>query len=77
MLGRDEKISPSKLNIAQYAIVVIFSVLCVGLWRLQVSGKEKYSAQAEGNSVRDVDVLAPDLPVSATLLPNVPSLFTE
>src|SRR5436190_12923151 len=59
MLGRDEKISPSKLTIAQYAIVVIFSVLCVGLWRLQVSGNEKYSAQAEGNSVREVDVLAP------------------
>src|SRR5437763_16823121 len=59
MLGRDEKIPPSKLTIAQYAIVVIFLVLCVGIWRLQVSGNEKYSAQAEGNSIHEVDVLAP------------------
>jgi len=59
MLGRDEKIPPSKLSIAQYAIVATFLVLCVGLWRLQVSGNEKYQAQAEGNSIREVDVLAP------------------
>jgi penicillin-binding protein 2 len=59
MLGRDEKIPPSKLTIAQYGIIAIFLILCVGLWRLQVSGNEKYSAQAEGNSIREVDVLAP------------------
>ena len=59
MLGRDEKVSPSKLSIAQYAIVATFLVLCVGLWRLQVSGNEKYQAQADGNSIREVDVLAP------------------
>src|SRR5438067_3765714 len=59
MLGRDEKISPSKLTIAQYAILAIFLVLGIGLWRLQVSGNEKYLAQAEGNSIRDVDILAP------------------
>jgi penicillin-binding protein 2 len=59
MLGRDEKIPPSKLTIAQYAILGIFLILGFGLWRLQVSGNEKYLAQAEGNSVREVDVLAP------------------
>ena len=80
MLGRDEKVSPSKLNIAQYAIVAIFLVLSVGLWRLQISGNEKYSAIAEGNSIHEVDVLAPrgqirlpfltiNLPVSARAPP--------
>jgi len=59
MLGRDEKIPPSKLTLAQYGILAIFLILGFGLWRLQVSGNEKYLAQAEGNSIRDVDVLAP------------------
>jgi len=58
MLGRDEKIPPSKLTLAQYGILAIFLILGFGLWRLQVSGNEKYLAQAEGNSIRDVDVLA-------------------
>src|SRR3954467_1606964 len=59
MLGRDEKIPPSKLTIAQYGVLGIFLILGIGLWRLQISGNEKYSAIAEGNSIHEVDVMAP------------------
>src|SRR6266542_167937 len=59
MFGRDEKLSPVRLTAVQYVILVIFLFLAYGLWRLQVSQSEYYSAAAEKNRIRNVPILAP------------------
>ena len=59
MFGRDEKPSQIRLTAVQYMILVIFLVLAYGLWRLQVSQGDYYSAAAEQNRVRNVPILAP------------------
>lgn len=59
MFGRDEKPSLVRLTVVQYAILAIFLVLAYGLWRLQISQSDYYSAQAEQNKIRKVDILAP------------------
>src|SRR5258708_4426149 len=59
MFGREEKPSPIRLTAVQYLILVIFLVLAYGLWRLQVSQSDYYSAAAEQNPVRNVPILAP------------------
>jgi penicillin-binding protein 2 len=59
MFGRDEKLSPVRLTAVQYVILAIFLFLAYGLWRLQVSQSEYYSAAAEKNRVRNVPILAP------------------
>jgi len=59
MFGRDEKPSQIRLTAVQYMILVIFLVLAYGLWRLQVSQSDYYSAAAEQNRVRNVPILAP------------------
>jgi penicillin-binding protein 2 len=59
MFGRDEKPSQIRLSAVQYAILAIFLVLAYGLWRLQISHSDYYSAQAEQNKIRKVDILAP------------------
>ena len=59
MFGREEKPSPIRLTAVQYLILVIFLVLAYGLWRLQVSQSEKYTAAAEQNRIRNVPILAP------------------
>jgi penicillin-binding protein 2 len=59
MLGRDEKPSHIRLTAVQYIVLGIFLFLAYGLWRLQVSQSEYYSAAAERNRVREVPILAP------------------
>ncbi len=59
MFGRDEKLSPVRLTAVQYVILVIFLFLAYGLWRLQVSQSDYYSAAAEKNRIRNVPILAP------------------
>src|SRR5581483_3106702 len=59
MFGRDEKLSHVRLTAVQYVILAIFLFLAYGLWRLQVSQSEYYSAAAERNRVREVPILAP------------------
>src|SRR5438132_2836048 len=59
MFGRDEKLSPVRLTAVQYVIYVIFLFFAYGLWRLQVSLSEYYSAAAEKNRIRNVPILAP------------------
>src|SRR6478672_1857874 len=59
MLSRDEKLSPVRLTAVQYVILAIFLLLAYGLWELQVSQSEYYSAAAEENRVRNVPILAP------------------
>src|SRR5215468_5635787 len=59
MFGRDEKVSPVRLTAVQYGILAIFLLLAYGLWELQVSQSDYYSAAAEENRVRNVPILAP------------------
>src|SRR6266542_6843528 len=59
MFGRDEKLSPVRLTAVQYVILAIFLFLAYGLWELQVSQSDYYSAAAEENRVRNVPILAP------------------
>ncbi len=56
---RNEKVSPTKLHASQYLVVLIFAVLVLGLWRLQVLGAQNYRVLAEANRIRKVPVLAP------------------
>jgi penicillin-binding protein 2 len=58
-LDREEKLSPGKLNAAQYVIAFILVILTLGLWNLQVLGVENYRVLAEANRIRKVPVLAP------------------
>lgn len=57
--GKEEKIPSAKLNIVQYAVLGMFLVLGVGLWRLQVSGGGRWQTLAEQNRVREFPILAP------------------
>src|SRR5438874_8303390 len=59
MFGRDEKPSHIRLTAVQYVVLGIFLFLAYGLWGLQVSQSEYYSAAAERNRVREVPILAP------------------
>jgi len=59
MFGRDEKPSQIRLTVVQYLILAVFLVLAYGLWRLQVSQSDYYSAAAEQNRIRNVPILAP------------------
>jgi len=58
-LGREEKISSGKLSAVQYGILGVFLILVFGLWRLQVTGSERYEVLAEQNRIRTVPILAP------------------
>src|SRR5436190_20257744 len=76
-LNRAVKVPAIKLLVAQYLILGIFLVLAFGLWRLQVSGSDKYSALAEQNRVRTFPILAPRGKIldreGRTIVDNYPS----
>jgi penicillin-binding protein 2 len=59
MFGRDDKVSPVRLTVVQYAILIIFLVLAYGLWRLQVVDSDIYASLSEKNRIRNVPILAP------------------
>src|SRR5215831_12577868 len=59
MFSRDEKPSQIRLTAVQYVILGIFLILAYGLWRLQVSQSDYYSAAAEQNRLHNVPILAP------------------
>jgi penicillin-binding protein 2 len=59
LLTREEKLSPTKMHVMQYVIVLVLGVLVVGLWRLQVLDSANYSSLAEQNRIRKEPVLAP------------------
>lgn len=77
MFGRDEKPSHIRLTAVQYVILAIFLFLAYGLWRLQVSQSDYYSAAAERNRVREVPILAPRGKIldryGRTIVDNYPS----
>ena len=58
-IGKEEKVSSSKLLAVQYGIVAIFLVLLFGLWRLQISAGAEYELRAEANRIRTYPILAP------------------
>ena len=59
MLGREEKISTTKLSAVQYIVLLVMIILAARLWRLQVGGNDRYETLAEQNRVRKVPILAP------------------
>jgi penicillin-binding protein 2 len=59
MGNRGEKLSPLKLAVVQYGILLMMLALTAGLWRLQVLGADNYRLLAEQNRVRKEPVLAP------------------
>ena len=58
-MAREEKVSQFRLAGVQYAILGIFLLLAVGLWRLQILGNDYYASLAEKNKIREVPILAP------------------
>src|SRR4051812_28502143 len=76
-IGKEEKIPQSKLLIAQYAVFGVFLILLFGLWRLQVSGGDKYEVLAEQNRIRTFPILAPRGKIldreGRTIVDNYPS----
>ena len=51
-IDREEKLSATKLHIAQYIVAFVLFVLGAGLWRLQVLGASNYRVLAEQNRIR-------------------------
>jgi penicillin-binding protein 2 len=58
-INRNEKLSASKLHIAQYVVALVMLVLGSWLWHLQILGADNYRVLAEQNRIRKVPVLAP------------------
>jgi penicillin-binding protein 2 len=56
---RGEKLSPIRLTVAQYGILLLMLALAAGLWRLQVLGVENYRLLAEQNRIRKMPIKAP------------------
>src|SRR5262249_15581096 len=77
MFRRDDKVSPVRLTVVQYAILIIFLVLAYGLWRLQVVDSDIYASLSEKNRIRNVPVLAPRGKIldreGRTIVDNYPS----
>lgn len=59
MFGREDKVSPTRMAIVQYAIVALFLLLGFGLWRLQVMRNDYYDTLAQQNRIKEVPILAP------------------
>jgi penicillin-binding protein 2 len=57
--NRGEKLSPLKLTVVQYGILLMMLVLAGQLWRLQVLGGENFKQLAEQNRIRKEPILAP------------------
>jgi penicillin-binding protein 2 len=58
-ISRKEKLSSTKLHVAQYVVALVLLVLGAWLWRLQILGADNYRVLAEQNRIRKVRVLAP------------------
>jgi len=58
IVNRNEKLSPFKLTLVQYGILIMMLILIAGLWRLQVLGVDNWRLLAEQNRIRKVPVLA-------------------
>src|SRR5580698_6886631 len=56
---RGEKITPVKLAVVQYGILLMMLALAGGLWRLQVLGAANFQQLAEANRIRKEPIMAP------------------
>src|SRR5687767_9448470 len=58
-LNEDRRSVAIRLSVLQYAIAVVFSILAVSFWVLQVAQNEKYAELAENNNQRTLALRAP------------------
>ncbi|HZR23433.1 MAG TPA: hypothetical protein VFA59_07600, partial [Vicinamibacterales bacterium] len=58
-MAEDRRKITIRLSILQYAIIVLFSVLAVGFWALQVVQHAKFEEMAENNNQRTLPLRAP------------------
>src|SRR5712675_3587360 len=58
-LAEDRRTVSIRLSVLQYLIALLFSVLAVSFWVLQVAQHEKYAELAENNNQRTLALRAP------------------
>jgi penicillin-binding protein 2 len=58
-MAEDRRRIPTRLSILQYVITVLFSILAVSFWALQVVQHEKFKEMAENNNQRTLPLRAP------------------
>src|SRR3954465_5403023 len=58
-MAEDRRISTTRLSILQITVIVIFSVLGVGFWVLQIVQHAKFEEMAENNHQRTLALRAP------------------
>jgi penicillin-binding protein 2 len=58
-IAEDRRTVAGRLSILQYFIAVVFSILAVGFWVLQIAQHEKYAELAENNNQRTLALRAP------------------
>src|SRR3954465_11590550 len=58
-MAEDRRISTTRLSILQITVIVIFSVLGVGFWVLQIVQHAKFEEMAENNHQRTLPLRAP------------------
>jgi penicillin-binding protein 2 len=59
VVWREEKVSQTRLALAQYAILAIFLLLGFGFWRLQIVHGDYYESLAQQNRIKEIPILAP------------------
>jgi len=55
----EPKLPLQRLSLLRYAVVVIFVLLLIGFWQLQVVRSDYYANLAERNRIRTLPVMAP------------------
>src|SRR5712691_13260445 len=58
-LTEDRRTVAVRLGVLQYVIALLFSVLAVSFWVLQVAQHDKYAEMAENNNQRTLALRAP------------------
>src|SRR3954467_14209902 len=58
-MAEDRRIATTRLSILQITVIVIFSVLGVGFWVLQIVQHAKFEEMAENNHQRTLALRAP------------------
>jgi len=55
----EPKLSSQRLSLVRYGVVVVFVLLLIGFWQLQVVRSDYYANLAERNRIRTLPVMAP------------------
>jgi penicillin-binding protein 2 len=56
---QNERLPAWKVVFFQYLVAVVFSILMVGYWRIQIGQHGLYAEQAERNRIRSLPIIAP------------------